>query len=463
MSASLVAPGRRGIGRTAHHRLLNEGPGALAGTAFRQQPRRLSLVFAARTDGYAQAMSRPRTFWAVPLVQALLAPVDPAQPDAVGPRTRRDWAVDVAAFLLTAGLGALILGTGLNDGTRMSGRQVAIDAGCGMLACLSLWWRRRWPLGVALGCVLLGSFSMSATAPGLLAMTSLAIHRNVRPVLLAVAMWIPSGWFFAVYSGRTDAASVTLLAAALALAATAWGMFVRARRQLLFTLRERALRAEADQRRYAEDARMAERTRIAREMHDVLAHRISMVALHAGGLEVRPDLPPEQVRETAALLRTTARQALEELRSVIGVLREAPGQEAAPAVPQPTLSDIPRLVEETRRTGAKIDFEMRVALPDSAPSALGRDAYRIVQEALTNIRKHAQGTAGQVRITGAAGSGLQVSVHNRLPVHASTEPTLPGSGAGLLGLQERVTLAGGTLVHGPDGSGDFVVDAELQW
>ena len=91
------------------------------------------------------------------------------------------------------------------------------------------------------------------------------------------------------------------------------------------------------------------------------------------------------------------------------------------------------------------------------------DRIRIVQEALTNIGKHARGTAGGVRVTGAAERGLHVSVRNRLPVHAPTGPTLPGSGAGLLGLQERVTLAGGTLVHGPDGSGDFVVDAELPW
>ena len=143
-------------------------------------------------------------------------------------------------------------------------------------------------------------------------------------------------------------------------------------------------------------ARMAERTRIAREMHDVLAHRISLLALHAGALEVRPDLPPEQVRETAELLRATARQALEELRGVIGVLREEPGQEPVPPAPQPTLSDIRRLVEETRSAGANIDFEMQVEHPDAVPSALGRDAYRIVQEALTNIGKHASGTAAQV-------------------------------------------------------------------
>jgi signal transduction histidine kinase len=143
------------------------------------------------------------------------------------------------------------------------------------------------------------------------------------------------------------------------------------------------------------------------------------------------------------------------------MLREGPGAE--PSAPSPTLSDIRRLVEETRRAGARIDFEMRVEHPDAAASALGRDAYRIVQEALTNIGKHAHGTAGQVRVTGGAGTGLHVTVRNRLPVHAQPHPALPGSGTGLLGLQERVALAGGTLVHGPDSSGDFVVDAELPW
>jgi signal transduction histidine kinase len=240
-------------------------------------------------------------------------------------------------------------------------------------------------------------------------------------------------------------------------------MFIRARRQLLLTLRERALRAEADQRLHEDRARMAERTRIAREMHDVLAHRISLLALHAGGLEVRPDLPPAKVRETAELLRSTARQALEELRGVIGVLREEPGEEPAPQAPQPMLSDIGRLVEENQRAGARNDFEMRVEQADAVPTTLGRDTYRIVQEALTNISKHAHGAATRVRVTGEPEGGLHISVRNRQPVHAAAGPALPGSGAGLLGLQERVALAGGTLVHGPDGTGDFVVEARLQW
>jgi signal transduction histidine kinase len=100
---------------------------------------------------------------------------------------------------------------------------------------------------------------------------------------------------------------------------------------------------------------------------------------------------------------------------------------------------------------------------DDVPGTLGRDAYRIVQEALTNIGKHASGTDSWVRVTGSPDAGLHVNVRNRQPIHAPTGPALPGSGTGLLGLQERVALSGGTLVHGPDGLGSFVVDAELQW
>ena len=410
-------------------------------------------------------MSGPRRFSAEWLAPAsLLASVDPAQPDEVGPRTSRDRIIDAAGCLLAATLGALFLSPALKDSADpLSSPQLVVDVACGSLACLSLWCRRRWPLGVALICAVLGAISISATPAGLLALFSLAVHRSAGQALLVAALWIPSLLIFALYSPTTDALSVVLLVTPLAFAATAWGMFIRARRQLLLTLRERALRAEADQRLQADRIRLAERTRIAREMHDVLGHRISLMALHAGALAFQPDLPPENVRETAELMRSTARQALEELRAVIGVLREEPGQGSAPPAPQPTLSDIPRLVEETRRAGAKIDFEMRVEHPGAAPSALGRDAYRIVQEALTNIRKHARGTAGGVRVTGAADRGLRVSVRNRLPIHPQAGPALPGSGAGLLGLQERVTLAGGTLVHGPDGSGDFVVDAELPW
>src|SRR3954451_21193044 len=348
-------------------------------------------------------MSRPLSGVKQLVPAWLLAPVEPSQPEPVGPRTRRDRFTDAAVIALALVLGGLVLiSDWRKDVTAVPTSHEVIDVVCGLLACASLWWGRRWPFAVGVACGLLGTFSASATFAAVFALFSLAVYRPVRPALLVAVLWFPTGLVYAVYSGRTDAVSVLLLSLALVVAATTTGMYVRARHQLLLTMRERALRAEADQRLYADRARMAERTRIAREMHDVLAHRISLVALHAGALEVRPDLPVERVRETAELLRSTACQALEELSSVIGVLRE--GGEPAPAAPQPTLSDIPRLVDDSRRAGAKIQLQMRVERADAAPSGLGRDAYRVVQEALTNIGKHAGGTAGRVELTGGAGS-----------------------------------------------------------
>jgi signal transduction histidine kinase len=412
---------------------------------------------------YGEVVSWSRWWWAA-LARPATASDDLPLPELTRSHAGRERAVDALAFLLAVALGSLFLSPELHDNPDpLSATQIAVDVAGGVLACVSLWWRRRWPVGVALACLLLGMVSSSATPAGLLALSSLAAHRPAQPTVVVTVLWLPSVLAFAAYSPTTGPVSVVAFVMPLALAASGWGMFIRARRQLLLSLRERALRAEADQELRQEQARVAERTRIAREMHDVLAHRISLMALHAGGLEVRPDLPPVQVQQTAALLRITARQALEELRSVIGLLRENVGDEPAPANPQPTLREIDRLIEETRDAGTNIDFEMHVERIDDVPSALGRDAYRIVQEALTNVGKHAPGTTARVSITGGPGAGLCVSVRNRQPIPARTTPTMPGSGAGLLGLQERVDLAGGTLALGADESGDFVVEAELTW
>jgi len=420
-------------------------------------------MFLGAAQVYGEVVSWSRWSWAA-LARPAAASDELALPELTRSHAGRERLVNGLAFLLAIGLGALFLSPEMHDNPNpLSTTAIAIDISAGVLACVSLWWRRRWPIGVALWCLMLGIVSSSATPAGLLALSSLAVHRPVRPAVVVTLLWIPSVLAYAAYSPTTGPVTVLLFVMPLALAATGWGMFIRARRQLLVSLRERALRAEAEQELHEERARTSERTRIAREMHDVLAHRISLLALHAGGLEVRPDLPPAAVQETAALLRATARQALEELRSVIGVLREDAGQEPAPAVPQPTLRDIDHLVEETRGLGTDVVYDRHVAGVDEAPATLGRDAYRIVQEALTNVGKHANGHAVRVRVTGAPGDGLHISVRNRQPVPAYTPPTLPGAGAGLLGLQERVELAGGTLVLGPDGSGDFVVEAELTW
>src|SRR5215831_19240453 len=373
-----------------------------------------------------------------------------------GRRTRRELAGDVALMALSAAGGLLLLitkagahGAGWIHGS--SKLAFAVDAGIGAAATVMIWFRRRWPVGVALATVPPLILSLSAGVASLIAVFNVSYRRRPAVALIMAGLhqvaivgyyllWVDTYPFWAVWLW-----ALTENAALVAL-----GMYLRARRQLLDSLRERAEQAEAAQHLLAEQARQAERARIAQEMHDVLAHRVSMMALQAGGLEIRPDLPPAEVRETAGLIRSTARQALEELRGVIGVLRDGgSGSVEAPRTPQPSLPDVARLVEDSRRAGMNVKLDMQVEAPEAAPAALGRDTYRIVREALTNVSKHARCAAATVSVSGRPGHGLNVTVRNRLPAPRAAEAPLPGNGMGLAGLAERVTLAGGTLRHGP--------------
>jgi signal transduction histidine kinase len=145
-----------------------------------------------------------------------------------------------------------------------------------------------------------------------------------------------------------------------------------------------AMRAEAEQESRAEQARLAERARIAREMHDVLAHKVSLIAMHAGALEMQRVPDPEQVARTAGLIRTTAREAMEDLRDVLGVLRA----DTVDLAPPPRRDDIARVVDASRAAGVQAELRMDV---DELPDGLARTAHRIVQEGLTNVHKHARG------------------------------------------------------------------------
>src|SRR5215216_7708281 len=226
---------------------------------FRWLQCRLSSVLHGGPEPYARTMSWLRRWWAQTAPTAMLAPSDSAHPDKVAPRTARDWSVDAGAFVIAAALGALILSVTVDDAAnRMTSGRVATDVAFGALCCISLWWRRRWPFGVALVCVLLGAFSTFGTVAGLFALSSLALHRHVRPALLVGALFVPSAVVCSIWLGRTNTWSVILPTTALAAAAVAWGMFVRARRQLLSTLRDRAQRVEDDQRVRAERERLAE-------------------------------------------------------------------------------------------------------------------------------------------------------------------------------------------------------------
>ncbi|MFD8552819.1 sensor histidine kinase, partial [Streptomyces fradiae] len=239
---------------------------------------------------------------------------------------------------------------------------------------------------------------------------------------------------------------------------------VRSRRQLVAALRERARRAETEAGLRAEQAQRAAREAIAREMHDVLAHRLTLLSVHAGALEFRPDAPSAEVSRAAGVIRDSAHEALQDLRQIIGVLR-APGDAdgAGGNRPQPTLATLDALIAESREAGTAVTLDTDVPDPAAVPAATGRTVYRIVQEGLTNARKHAPGARVDVLVRGRPGDGLTVDVRNTAP--PGPVPHVPGSGQGLIGLSERATLAGGRLRHGPGAGpgGGFAVHAWLPW
>jgi signal transduction histidine kinase len=251
-----------------------------------------------------------------------------------------------------------------------------------------------------------------------------------------------------------DPVWLILIANAIAVGAVlGWGMYIGSRRELMWTLRNRAERAEAEQELRVAQARSNEQARIAREMHDVLAHRISQISMHAGALEYREDLSPDEMRASAGVIRAQAHQALTDLRDVLGVLREGDGERA----PQPTYGDLPCLLAEARESGMRVELDDLVV--DAVPDGAGRTVYRIVQEGITNSRKHAPGALLSVRVTGSAQDGIDVLMRN--PVGFGPTRT-PGAGLGLVGLTERAELRGGHLSSGRDGS-TFVLHAWIPW
>ncbi|MGW7482152.1 sensor histidine kinase [Nonomuraea muscovyensis] len=326
-----------------------------------------------------------------------------------------------------------------------------------LVAALAQLW---WPVSGALAATLLAAISPVATpaatlgalqaaqcgrfgVAGAVAAAGIAAH-------LVQALWRPN-------SGISFGWWLLLICAAYG-ALLGWGALARSRRALLISLRERARRAETEQGRRIAEARMAERRKLAREMHDVLAHRLSLVATHAGALEYRPDSSPDQLARAAGVVRSGVHQALEELRQVIGLLREE-NDLLDEREPWPTLADLPDLIAEARQAGQNVRISDE--LPGAVPPATGRTGYRVVQEGLTNARKHAPGQPVEVQLRGTPGTPLLITITNPMPPLGAA-PTAPSSGIGLVGLTERVRLDGGQLDHHST-DGRFRLHARLPW
>ncbi len=393
-----------------------------------------------------------------------------------GNRPLVPWWTFAVAWLAVAAL--TVLATAGIVGQDEPGAQPAIDVAVAVLAlaALPLLWSRSPRNAPVLGALVLASlaaYSGAATPASTVATLQVARWypaRTAVPVAVAgflghavQALWrpqaLPLGWWL-------------LCDLAVHAALLGWGMYWQARAQLMWSLRDRARRAEREQERRVAEARVAERTRIAREMHDTLAHRLSLLAATAGALEYRPDADPAQLARAAGLVRAGVSSALGDLRDVVRVLRADPEDVdgGAPA-PQPTLDDVDRLVAEAREAGGDVTYERSGSV--DVPRTVEVAAYRVAQEGLTNARRHAPGSpvvlrvtarAGEVRVTVSDGGPRLVAVG--APVEGAAGGAAgasgDGTGTGLVGLRERVDLLGGTLDAGARDDG-FVLDVRLPW
>ncbi|WP_435877017.1 sensor histidine kinase [Streptomyces acidicola] len=409
------------------------------------------------------ARELPGRRWLLP--SAVVTRLDPDRPHRVGRsgrprRTVRDWIVDFTVFGFAVLLGMI----GANDMSKDPGTPEALAAAdqlIGALSCAAVWLRRRWPLGLAVAMLPVSFVSNTAGGAVLIAFFTLAVHRPFRHNAWIAGISLALAPLFFWWRPDPDLPYLVsvVLTVLLGVAITGWGMFVRSQRQLMLSLRDRARRAETEAALRAEQAQRLAREAIAREMHDVLAHRLTLLSVHAGALEFRPDAPRDEVARAAGVIRESAHEALQDLREIIGVLRA--GDPDDTGRPQPTLVALDTLVAESREAGMKVVLDNRVTESAAVPASVGRTAYRIAQEGLTNARKHAPGAEVTVSVAGAPGDGLTLSVRN--PAPPGDVPPVPGSGQGLIGLTERATLAGGRLEHGPEEDGGFQLRAWLPW
>lgn len=312
----------------------------------------------------------------------------------------------------------------------------------------------RWGL-LVIAC---SAFSGGAFLPALVTVASLSARR--RPRWIAAAALLLLGVFAVsmLLEGQSslggDLLPLALTAVGLTVVLVLMGLYRGSRRALLHALRREAQAAQASQVARADQARAAERTRIAREMHDTVSHRLALVALHAGGLEYRDDLTPEQVRSAMGTIRQAVQEASEELANTLAVLRSDGGD----VIPAPRMADVHEVIAAVTQAGADVTTEL--SLPDLEPPAtVIAHLHRVVQESLTNALKHAAGEPITVSIQGAPADGIQVVVRNPVPDHTVVAM---GSRVGLVGLRERLALAGGTFEARRQGQ-DFVVQAWLPW
>ncbi|MEU5262154.1 sensor histidine kinase [Amycolatopsis sp. NPDC021455] len=328
---------------------------------------------------------------------------------------------------------------------------------------LPLLWRRRAPYAtfaviaaVFLVQWVLGAF-LRADVALLVALYSVTLHGRVRYLpwacATAAALLVPVA---VRVSAAVSVWGALFFLVSTVIAAVALGFAVRIRRAQLANLRDRALRLEIERDQRSKLAAASERTRVAREMHDIIGHNLSVIITLADGGAYAAEVTPERSREALRLVGEAGRQALGELRRMLGVLREQP---ATPELhPQPRIADIEALCGRVGVAGPEVVYRSGGEL-ESLDHGVQLMAYRIVQEALTNSLKHAgSGTRIQVALT-VEGPRLRIHVHDTGRPGGTV--STPGEGHGLAGMRERAALYGGTVTAGPEPGGGWSVRAVL--
>ncbi|WP_426567411.1 sensor histidine kinase [Streptomyces canus] len=321
---------------------------------------------------------------------------------------------------------------------------------CGLAAAAALLLRRRLPMLTFL--LTLPSVLLSdAVVACLAALYTLASLNRPRTLLVLCALAFAFSDMTSLPSPDLDLTATSTLITfgytiATAAAAVFLGQLVHTRRDLSLKLTEISQARDHQQLLTTQAALAKERAQLAREMHDVVSHQVSLIAVHAGALQVSTS--DTTTKEAAATIRRLGVQTLDELRHMVGVLR-ASGSRPTELTPQPALADIRKLTES-----CGIQTELKMDLPEDLPPTVQRAIYRTVQEALTNTRKHAPGATARIELCHAGGC-VRITVTNTAP----TRPALPLPSAqhGLIGLRQRAELLGGTMTSGSTSDGGYAL------
>ncbi|MEU6927585.1 sensor histidine kinase [Streptomyces sp. 2RAF24] len=385
---------------------------------------------------------------------------------------RHPTGVDTFWAVVLFGFSLLWVGSGSPAGTNVAG-YLAVGALYSLVIAL----RRRAPEKMLVLTVLLGLAQLAfgivpfmADFAMLVIIYTVAAHDGPRwASRLALAGGLAAATLsqlrWPLEESRSSAATVFFTIIMTVPFALAWvlGDSLRTRRAYFAQLEERATRLEKEREAQAKVAVAAERARIARELHDVVAHNVSVMVVQADGAAYVMDSSPETAKQALETIAGTGRQALAEMRRLLGILRTGEHQEAGEYVPQPDVRQIEDLVEQVRGAGLAVDFKVE-GTPRPLPSGVELTAYRIVQEALTNSRKHGGPDVGaSVRLVYFDdGLGLLVEDDGRgAPQEMYEDGGADGRGHGLIGMRERVGMVGGTLDAGPRPGGGFRISALL--